>query len=306
MWAGTFSLLGYVLAENLERAEALASRGIFIFGGTIALLIGAYLAIRYMRVRENRSKLARRLEGTRVGRPALAFGRKIEPQARFFWHRLTPGELGLEFTTAMAVLAVSLFVVIGYGTVVVGDPSATPGDATAFQIANEVRSGWLDDVAQVVTDVGSGYVTLAVALALAVFLAAKRMWPELIVTVIAVAISHLAVPVLKELVDRPRPADPLTSSGGDAWPSGHAANAIIYAWIGFLAAVRGNVRVVSGTVLIVIGLVVAAAIGLSRVYLRVHFLSDVNSGAALAVAAFAGCSAVALLVVHFRDNGERA
>ncbi len=58
-------------------------------------------------------------------------------------------------------------------------------------------------------------------------------------------------------------------------------------------AVRGNITRVSGTVLVVIGLAVSAAVGLSRVYLRVHFLSDVNSGAALAVAAFAICSAVA-------------
>ncbi len=34
----------------------------FIFGGTIAVLVGGYLAIRYMRVAENRSKLARRME----------------------------------------------------------------------------------------------------------------------------------------------------------------------------------------------------------------------------------------------------
>ena len=50
LWAATFSILGYVLAENIEKAEDLASRGIFIFGGTIAILVGGYLAIRYMRV----------------------------------------------------------------------------------------------------------------------------------------------------------------------------------------------------------------------------------------------------------------
>ncbi len=202
----------------------------------------------------------------------------------------------------MAFVAVSLFIVIGFGVVVSGDPGPTPGDTTAFEIADELRSGWLDNVAEVVTDLGSGYVTLSVALVVAIVLGMKRMWPELIVTVIAVAAAHLAVPILKEIVERPRPADPIVSASGFSWPSGHAANGMIYAWIAFLMAVRGNVTRVSGTVLIVIGLAVSAAVGLSRVYLRVHFLSDVNSGAALAVAAFAICSAVALLVVHFRDN----
>ena len=90
-----------------------------------------------------------------------AFGRRIEPQARFFWHRLTPGELGLEFTTIMALVAVSLFIVIGFGIVVSGDPAATPGDKAAFDVVDKLRSGWLDDVAEVVTELGWGYVTLA-------------------------------------------------------------------------------------------------------------------------------------------------
>ncbi len=302
LWAAAFSVLGYVLAENIEKAEDLASRGIFIFGGTIAILIGGYLAIRYMRVSENRSKLARRLEETRPGAWIVALGRRIEPQARFTWHRMTPGELGLEFTTIMAFVAVSLFIVIGFGSVVSGDPGPTPGDTAAFDVVDRLSSGWLDDVAEAVTTLGSGYITLAVALIVAILLGMKRMWPELIVTVIAVAAVHLAVPLLKEIVERPRPPDPVINVGGYSWPSGHAAYGMIYTWIAFLMAVRANINKVSGTVLVLIGLVVSAAVALSRVYLRVHFLSDVNSGAALAVAAFAICSAVALLIVHFRDN----
>lgn len=305
LWAAAFSILGYVLAENIDKAEDLASRGIFIFGGTIAVLVGGYLAIRYMKESENRSKLARKLEQTRPGAWVAELGRRIEPQARFFWHRVTPGELGLEFTTIMAVAAVALFIVIGYGTVVAGDPAATPGDRTAFEIAGELSSGWLDDVAEVVTGLGNSYFTLAVALLVAFVLGAKRMWPELIVTVVAVALTHLAVPVLKEIVERPRPVDPIGDADGSSWPSGHAAYGMIYAWIAFLMVVRANITRVSGTVLIVIGLLVSAAVGLSRVYLRVHYLSDVNSGAALAVAAFAICSAVALLVVHFREDEAR-
>ena len=196
---------------------------------------------------------------------------------------------------------------IGFGVVVSGDPGPTPGDRTAFEIAAELGSGWLDDVAEAVTKLGSGYFTLAVTLVVAIVLGVKRMWPELIVTLVAVALTHLAVPILKEIVERPRPVDPIGSADGFSWPSGHAAYGMIYAWIAFLMAVRANITKVSGAVLILIGLAVSAAVGLSRVYLRVHYLSDVNSGAALAVAAFALCSAIALLVVHFRDNeGDEA
>ena len=302
LWAATFSLMGYFLAENLDKAEDLASRGLFIFGGVVALLVGGYLAIRYMNVPENRSKLARRMEEYRLGRPVVAFGRRIEPQARFLWNRLTPGELGLEFTSIMAVAAVALFIAVGYGVVVEGDLGPTPGDTTAFEIADQLRAGWLDDVAESVTKLGSGWVTLFVGLIASIVLGMRRMWAELAVTVVALALTHAAVPLLKELLDRPRPDGQLINVRGFAWPSGHAAYGMIYAWLEVLLALRGRTGALPGTAVILIGLAISAAIGLSRVYLRVHFLSDVNSGAALAVAAFAMCSAVALIVVHFRDN----
>ena len=305
LWAATFSLLGYFLANNIDKAETIAGQGLFIFGGVIAVLVGGYLAIRYMRVSENRSKLATRMEGNRLGAPMVAFGRRIEPQARFLWNRLTPGDLGLEFTTLMAILAVALFIVVGYGVVVGEDPAPTPGDVTAFDISDELRAGWLDDLAEVVTRLGSAWATLALALVVAIVLARKRMWPELSVLVAALAITHAAVPLIKELIDRPRPEAPLTGFSGDAWPSGHAAYAIIYPWLALTLAVTGRaIGALSGTALIVVGAAIAAAVGLSRVYLRVHYLSDVNAGAALGVAAFALCGAVAVLVVHFRQSRE--
>ena len=112
LWAAAFSLLGYFLAENIGLAEDIAGRGIFLFGTLVVVVVG-YLAYRYLRVPENRAKLVGRMEGNRLRAPLVAAGRRVKPQARFLWQRLTPGNLGLEFTSAMAVLAVSLFIVVG-------------------------------------------------------------------------------------------------------------------------------------------------------------------------------------------------
>lgn len=305
LWSATFSLLGYFLAENIHLAEEIAGRGIFVFGTAVVVVVGTILAIRYMRVRENRSKLAARLEARQLGRPVVALGRRIEPQARFLWKRLTPGGLGLEFTSAMAVLAVALFIVVGYGVIVGDDPGPTPGDETAFEVAGDLRAEWFTDVNKAVTKLGSAPATLAVALVAAAWLGLGRRWPELAVLLGAVVLVHLAVPVLKDLLDRPRPGGALTGAEGDAWPSGHAAYAIIYPWLALTAATRLSKPLTHGTALIVAAALLAAAIGLSRVYLRVHFLSDVNAGAALGVSAFAACGAVALVVVHFRNNEAR-
>jgi undecaprenyl-diphosphatase len=305
LWAATFSLLGYFLAENIHLAEEIAGRGIFVFGTVVVVVVGTILAVRYMRVRENRARLAQRLESQRWGRPIVALGRRVEPQARFLWHRVTPGNLGLEFTSVMAVLAVSLFIVVGYGVLVDDDPGPTPGDEKAFEIAEDLRSDWFTDLNEAVSDLGSGPVTLGVALIAGLFLALRRHWPELAVLLCALALMHLAVPFLKDLVERPRPPGPLVEAEGFSWPSGHATYAILYPWLALTVAtrLRGLTR---GTVLMVAGVLLAAAIGLSRVYLRVHYLSDVNSGAALGVASFAICAAVALVVVHFRNNRNPA
>ena len=47
---------------------------------------------------------------------------------------------------------------------------------------------------------------------------------------------------------------------------------------------------------------VAAMVGLTRVYLRVHYLSDVTGGWAVGVSVFTVCGAVAVLAAHLRQN----
>ncbi|MDQ3573213.1 MAG: phosphatase PAP2 family protein, partial [Actinomycetota bacterium] len=305
LWAATFTLLGYFLAENIHLAEDIAGRGIFIFGAVVGVVVGTIVAFHYLRNPANRAKLVTRIESYRVGRPAVELGRRVKPQAMFLWRRVTPGNLGLEFTTLMAILAVALFIVIGYGVMVGGDPGPTPGDRAAFDIRNGLESGWLTDLNQVVTKLGSTLVILLAGLAATAVLAISRRWAELAVLAAALLICFIAVPSLKELLDRPRPDFALTSADGASWPSGHATYAVLYPWLALVAAVRLRPGMGYGTALIVAGVALAAAIGLSRVYLRVHYLSDVNAGAALGVAVFAACSAVALLVVHFRQNAER-
>ena len=54
--------------------------------------------------------------------------------------------------------------------------------------------------------------------------------------------------------------------------------------------------------LVTAGIAVAVVIGLSRVYLGVHYMSDVSGGWSLGVAVFALLSAVAVVVTHFRQN----
>ena len=302
LWAATFTLLGYFISENINEATELASRGIFVFGAVVGTVVALVLGIRFLRVRENRQRLARRMEGMAVLRPLVAFGRRIEPEVRFLWHRVTPGGLGLEFTTLMAVLAVAVFAVVGFAAIFVDDPGPTPGDTSAIDVVDQLRSDWLTDLAKVVTVFGSSYVTLAVALVAAIVLATRRRWTEVWVLVAALAICHIAVPVLKEAIERPRPEGGLIDVSGDSYPSGHAAYSVLYTWLVLTITVRVRPGLTYATGLIVAGVALTVAVGLSRVYLGVHYFSDVAGGWALGVSAFAGCAAVAMVIGHLRQN----
>jgi undecaprenyl-diphosphatase len=236
----------------------------------------------------------------------VVVGRRLQPQARFFWNRLTPGgTFGLEFTTISAVLAVGLFVLVSYTVVISGDPGPTGGDMTAQDVADSIRSGWLTDVAKAFTHLGSGAFTWPLAVVCAAALAARRRWPELCVLLAGMLITIIGVHVIKDAVDRPRPAGGLVDSSGSSFPSGHAAYSVIYIWLAVTVVMRLRPGISRGTLIVASGIALSVLVGLSRVYLGVHYLSDVSAGWALGGSSFALCAAVALVATQLRDNPGR-
>jgi undecaprenyl-diphosphatase len=306
LWAATFGLIGYLAAQSLNAAAEAAGRGTLLFGIAVGAIVGIVVAVRFLRREENRRRLVAGMERRAVLRPLLAFARRAAPPARFLWARVTPGRLGLEFTTLMAILAVSLYVVIAYTAVISGDPGPTPGDRAAFDVADQLRTGWVTDAAEIVTALGSTVANVILAAVAALLLAARRRWAEVAVLVAAVAIIYIGVAELKDGVTRTRPSNPLIDAEGSSFPSGHAAHAVIFPWLALTLTVRLRPGMAGGSALLAIGIVLAALVGLSRVYLRVHYLSDVSAGWALGVAAFAACGVIALIVTHLRENARDA
>jgi undecaprenyl-diphosphatase len=107
---------------------------------------------------------------------------------------------------------------------------------------------------------------------------------------------------IKAEIDRPRPAGGLVDASGSSFPSGHAAYATFYVWAAVTIVLRLRPGMTRGALVITAGIAIAALVGLSRVYLEVHYLSDVNGGWALGAAAFSLCAAVALIITTLRQN----
>ena len=295
LWAAAFTLLGYALSSSLDKAAEYAGTGTLIFGAVVALVVAFVAARRYLSKPDNRARLAERIEAV----PGL---RRLLPQIRFFWRRFTPGNLGLEVTSLVATLSVSLFVLIGYALIVSGDAGPTPGDGEAIDFVTNIQSAWLTDVAKFVTVLGSTPVTLVVAVIAGAALVYLGHWREMWAMVAALVICHVGVPAIKEIIDRPRPADGLVDTAGSSYPSGHATYSVIYTWLALVVTVRLRPGLTYASGLIAAGLALTIAVGLSRVYLNVHYLSDVSGGWALGVTAFAFCALVAMVVTHLRQN----
>jgi undecaprenyl-diphosphatase len=307
LWASAHILIGYVFSRSIDSAAKYAGRGAFLLGTLIVVTAGGVLLYRRLRRAENRRAAVEWMERHAASRWLVALGRRFGPQLRFLWDRVTPGgTFGLEFTSLMAVLAVAVFVLVAYTVIVGGDPGPTPGDVTAAEIVESLRTAWLTSFAKVVTALGSSAVCWPLAGIAALALALRRRWAEFGVLVAGMAIAIVGVHELKVAVDRPRPGGGLVEASGPSFPSAHAAYSTFYVWLAVTIVMRLRRGMARTTAVVAAGLGLTVLVGLSRVYLEVHYLSDVNAGWALGAAAFSLCAAIALTIVTVRQNGMHA
>jgi membrane protein DedA with SNARE-associated domain len=323
LWTATFCLLGYIFWHSFTTITSIASRGAMVFGVLVVLLIAIYQAVKRLRTPEQRQQFAEWVERQSrkpLLRPLAAVGRAfwmvllrplwrfvlhpawlvIGPPIRFTIARLTPGELGIEFTTLLAVAAVSVYtIVLQIDLINTGDPLIT-GDRWAWDLARDIESGALTTLAKVLSFLGSFWVVLVAVLATVAYLLSRRRVAETVALAVGFVLNDIAFHVLKASVDRVRPPDPLVDSSGSAYPSGHAALAVTYLAIAVVLAHSGPAS--RRAAIVVAGFVAAVLVGLSRVQLRVHWLSDVGGGWAVGLATFSICGCIALFVQYVRHN----
>jgi len=318
LWATTFCVLGFVFWRSFDQLTAWVSRGLFAFGLLVALIVGIAYLIRLQRSPELRERsagwIAAQLEKPLL-RPVAPYlraawrrvvaplARRSERPARFVWNRLTPGDLGLEITTLLALAAVG-----GYAFVLLGDAPEERMqervDDVAFDVGDGLYSEPLKDVLVALTALGSPALVAVLVAATAVWALARRRVLAALALPLALLLTRLAVDFAKAGYDRPRPLDPHVETDGMSYPSGHAAYAV--AWVACaVVLVRGGAGLTTRFAAVAAAVVLAVAIALTRVYLRAHYLSDVEGGLALATAIFALVGTVAVVVGRVRQDERR-
>jgi undecaprenyl-diphosphatase len=166
-------------------------------------------------------------------------------------------------------------------------PPLESADHSAAANLNSLVSGHPAVVSfiKAVTWLGSNGVLWTVLGVTTIVLAIRRRWRLAIYLLATGAGAIILDPILKSLVGRLRPvvAHPIAYGTGDSFPSGHSLGSIVcYGAIlmVFLPAARGRWRTAFKTVIIAL----IALIGISRLLLGVHFLSDVIGAWAIGIA----------------------
>ncbi len=203
----------------------------------------------------------------------------------------------LRLLTTVACVALALFAGL---TVLVTTHHTRGFDAHGFRIANQLRAPWLDTAARAVTTLGLIAVVGPVVVLVGVWLTARGRVVRAASLIAGASLAWLSVWIVKSIVDRPRPPAPLVHTSGQSYPSAHAANSVGWLALALAAAAllpAGAWR----TAAIAAGGLLAALVGLSRIYLRAHYASDVVGGEALAVTMYA---LAALAALAWRAHGE--
>ncbi len=148
--------------------------------------------------------------------------------------------------------------------------------------STSIHSATFTTVAVVISFAFDTPALLAVSLVIAIilFLRSRRRYSVLLLA--AMGGDALIVSMVKTLIQSPRPLNALVYDSGFSFPSGHATGSVVF--LGLLTYFTwqhwkdsSQAKAASGTLYVIITLIV----GFDRIYLNVHWFSDVLGGAFL-------------------------
>ena len=290
LWSPAFLLLGYFLGAGWKTAERWIGRASAIIGG-IVLFIALLAWLWRWAVRhevEIKRHWAHFLQKPRIDGLLHRFG----PQIAFIRARLSPeGYLGLRLTVGATVLIGAGWLFGGVAEdVITGDP-LTIVDVDVSQWLHAHATPLLNQWMLAITHLHGIVAIGTYALLTALYLAWKRDWYWLLCLSVTVP-SGMAVNALTKLAfQRARPTfdDPILALTTYSFPSGHVAGTTLF--YGVLAAMLMAKTSSWGWRVFLVFAVFAlvSLVALTRMYLGVHYLSDVIAAFAEALAWLALC-----------------
>lgn len=295
VWSTVFGALGYAFGENLPRLHRYVGQISLALTLLAALAIALYLLGRWFAEHRQVVTTAVSDRWRRVANAPrfAAFRQRHQRTWTFIAARFERGEyLGLHLTVGLVVTLAALWLFGGITEDVVHHDPLTLFD---LHVARWLRAGATPrgiHTATVISLMGSPPSMAALALIGVAVLAARRWWITLIAWLAAFIGAGFLDWSLKRIIQRPRPVGAEAFLHGDSFsfPSGHVVGSVIgfgmlaYLLIAFFAA-RKRDRWIIG----VAASVLVALIGIARMYLGVHYFSDVVGGLAVGIVWLSVC-----------------
>jgi undecaprenyl-diphosphatase len=212
-------------------------------------------------------------------------------------HRLESGSLLADHPIALRVTLL-LWILGGMLFVALRVPAFRSAiqvvDDGVYRLAVNLEFAPAVGVATALDFLGGSWVTFPVMVAVGAYLVWRKRWEGLLYWVLSMMLSQVMIGPIKALYARPRPPLPLVETTSYSFPSGHAvAGAAIAVALVIVLVPAGPRR----RNLEMIAAAFAVIMGLSRVYLRAHWLSDVVAGVALGAAVVIGVAVMMHYVV---------
>jgi membrane-associated phospholipid phosphatase len=210
-------------------------------------------------------------------RMTIPLAKRYEKSIRFFKNRLSPeGYAGLHLTIGVFVVLVCGWC---FGAIAEdvseGDPIVHLDQQVAVRSHEHATPG-VTEVARAITFLGSVAWVSAVSLIIALFFVRRREWHRLSLLALTMFGGSALNLLLKHFFHRERPVleNPLVTLSSYGFPSGHTMGATLL--YGLLALfIWNSCRSRAAPWAFASACLLILLIGLSRIYLGAHFLSDV-------------------------------
>lgn len=149
-------------------------------------------------------------------------------------------------------------------------------DSIIYNFLVQHRNTVLTDILKVITQLGGAIILVTISILCVIFVKRKKYKLTIPLNLIIIVILNI---VLKNIFERPRPNElRIIEETGFSFPSGHSmASMAFYGYLIYLIYTNVKNKRLKYTLCILLSILVFL-IGLSRIYLGVHYVSDVIAG----------------------------
>ena len=236
LWALTFGWLGAAFGSQWPLIQRWTGRAGLLLLGLLVLVALAVLLGRWAVLHE--ARLRARGAALLAHPPVVALHTRHTPQLAFLLARLSPeGYLGLHLTVGVVLMVLGGWLFGAIAKDVVHQAPLGQVDRVVSQFLHAHTEPLFTAPMRTISRAGSPLLLVA-SLALAIALAWRQRWRDLILLVLAVGGGELVNLLLKLLFAQPRPVGPhpLLSLTSASFPSAHAMRSVIfYGCLGSLA-----------------------------------------------------------------------